>query len=350
MSLFEAIELAAARLEAARSAAPASGGHSSQTSYNCTNSSSKKPGYKRGKVKDGRGWTHEVGDAQGRSWINCGNGVLRYSEGDLTGQEAKAAYTLRGWVVDFINYFGRKHCAFLTMTDAHNLHPREFAKRFHSWRTHEGQWIIGYIRILEPQLRGAPHYHLLVSVKWDMLPDRFDWPSFWEADRAYQAKDMATHHAARRRYKESAAPEAVALWGRMRKTLPKYGLGRAEFLPLRKEAEAVAGYLGKYLDKSLMVRIDDWKGCRRVERDRKSAKLWSRHNREFAWVSEGGSRWRKRIGELAEALGIMEYDEFQERYGPRWAFHVRERVLIATDEEWQHALGQLRAFPELRQT
>jgi hypothetical protein len=167
-----------------------------------------------------------------------------------------------------------------------------------------------------------------------MLPDRFDWTAFREAGTAWTAKDMATYRDARRRYKLSAAPQTVALWGRMRKALPKYGLGRAEFLPLRKELEAVAQYLGKYLDASLMIRIDAWKGCRRIERDRKSAKLWNRHNREFAWVSPGATLWRKHLSELAAILGISDFDEFKTRYGPRWAYRLRDSVLSARDEKW----------------
>ena len=38
----------------------------------------------------------------------------------------------------------------------------------------------------------------------------------------------------RARYKASAAKELVALWALLRKVLPRYGLGRAELLPVRK--------------------------------------------------------------------------------------------------------------------
>jgi len=86
--------------------------------------------------------------------------------------------------------------------------------------------------------------------------------------------------------------------------------------------------------------------CRQVERDRKSAKLWSKHNREFAWVSEGGTLRRKRVCELAEALGIVDYEEFQECYGPRWAYHAREQILHMKEDEWQKYLNTLKAITD----
>jgi len=47
--------------------------------------------------------------------------------------------------------------------------------------------------------------------------------------------------------------------------MEKYGLGRHEFLPVRSKGEAVAKYLGYYLNETLAVRQDSWQGVRRVE-------------------------------------------------------------------------------------
>ncbi len=90
-------------------------------------------------------------------------------------------------------------------------------------------------------------------------------------------------------------------------------------------------------------------GCRRIERDRRTAKLWNHHHRDFAWVSPGASRWRARLGEFATAVvrglanslrrvGITDYDEFKARYGSRWAYRLREGVILASDEAWQEFL------------
>jgi hypothetical protein len=52
--------------------------------------------------------------------------------------------------------------------------------------------------------------------------------------------------------------------------LPRYGLGRAELLPIPKGKEAISEYVGKYLEAGLVIRKHSWKGCRRVEFDRRA--------------------------------------------------------------------------------
>jgi hypothetical protein len=283
-------------------------------------------------------------DRDGRLWDDDpkhhdAGKLFRY--GDLNNAEAKAAYILRGQVRDFFAYWGRKHCAFFTLTDAACRHPTEFNHCFDSWKTHHGQWITGYIRVLQPQRRGAPHYHLLVSVSWDMQPDGFNWEAFFQSQQAFKSKDLANYRTCRAQYVASVPAQTREIWKLCRKTMPRYQLGRAEFLPIRKDAEAVSEYIGKYLEGGMQIRLHEWKGCRRVERDRRTAKLWNHHYREFAWVSPGASIWRKRLGEIAAAVGITDYSEFKARYGSRWAYRLREGVILASDEDWQELLAQI---------
>lgn len=110
----------------------------------------------------------------------------------------------------------------------------------------------------------------------------------------------------RARYKASAAPELVTLWSTLRKVLPLYGLGRAELLPLRKGKEAISEYVGKYLEAGLVLRRHSWKGCRRVEFDRRAKSAWLACTRVFAWHSPGAIAWRKRVGEIGAALGVSD--------------------------------------------
>ena len=47
-------------------------------------------------------------------------------------------------------------------------------------------------------------------------------------------------------------------------------LSHPELLPLRKGKEAISEYVGKYLESGLTLRRHSWKGCRRVEFDRRA--------------------------------------------------------------------------------
>jgi len=248
-----------------------------------------------------------------------------------TGAEARSAFHLRLNVAAFINYFGRNHCLFFTVTDEKNLHPTEFARHWNNYLRRHGMWIVSFIRVLEPQKQGRPHYHLLVAVSWDTKPDAFDWQAFDECQKERRANGpTALFRELRARYKASAAPELVAMWSLLRKVLPRYGLGRAELLPIRKGQEAISEYIGKYLEAGLVIRKHSWKGCRRVEFDRRNKINWLACTRVFAWHSPGAVAWRKRVGELGRALGVTDMDGIRRKLGPKWAYQLREAISLPT--------------------
>src|SRR5688572_14045589 len=97
-----------------------------------------------------------------------------------SGAETKAAFHLRLNVASFVEHWGRNHTLFFTLTDEANLHPTQFARRWNSFLVRNGNWITSFIRVLEPQKSGRPHYHLLVAVPFDTRPDNFDWKAFDE--------------------------------------------------------------------------------------------------------------------------------------------------------------------------
>ncbi len=262
-----------------------------------------------------------------------------------SGAEAKAAYHLRLNVEAFVKYWGRNHCLFFTITDKANLHPTEFARRWNHYLRRHGAWIVSFIRVLEPQKQGRPHYHLLVAVLWDTRPDAFDWKSFDECQQELKANGRtACFRALRALYKASAAPELVALWTVHRQVLPRYGLGdRAELLPLRKGKEAISEYVGKYLEAGLLLRKHSWKGCRRVEFDRRRKVAWLCCTRVFAWHSPGATAWRKRVGELAAALGLEDMEGIRRKLGSKWAYHLRETITLGSEDDWQDFLAILGA-------
>jgi len=252
-----------------------------------------------------------------------------------TGAEAKAAFHLRRNVEAFIEHWERNHCLFFTLTDEAGLHPSEFARHWNSFLVRNGAWIRSFIRVLEPQRQGRPHYHILSAVDWNTRPDAFDWEALFACNREFVEKGRTPRfRELRAKYKAWAVPELVALWSLMRKVLPRYHLGRAEFLPLRKTQEAVAQYLGHYLEGGLVIRRHSWKGCRRVEFDRRSKGSWTACSRVFMWNSSGAKRWRIRVDELADAIGAADLDDIHRILGPHWAYQIRDVIISATEENW----------------
>lgn len=259
-----------------------------------------------------------------------------------SGAEAKSAFHLRLNVEAFVKHWGRNRCLFFTLTDEANLHPTQFARRWNHYLRRNGGWIVSFIRVLEPQKQGRPHYHLLVAVPWDTRPDSFDWRAFDDCQQERRAHGPTPRfRELRARYKASAAPELVALWSLLRKVLPRYGLGRAELLPLRKGKEAISEYVGKYLEAGLVLRKHSWKGCRRVEFDRRAKEAWLACSRVFAWHSPGAMAWRKRVGELGAALGVDDMPGIRRKLGSKWAYHLREAITLSPPDEWLNLLQSL---------
>ena len=131
------------------------------------------------------------------------------------------------------------------------------------------------------------------------------------------------------------------------KCCPRYGLGRSELPPVRKGEQAIAAYVGKYLEGGLVLRKHSWKGCRRVEFDRRAKHDWIACSRVFAWHSTGAIAWRKRVGEVAAALGVEELAGIKRKLGPKWAYRLRKTITSASEEDWQlvlHGLGPERAL------
>lgn len=288
-------------------------------------------------------------DRSKRIWDEVSPGVYQHmgTAQDLkVGADAKRAFILRKHVEAFVAHYGRDRTVFFTTTDKDGVTPKEYARRWNSLLANESRWISAFIRVLEPQKQGRPHFHNLTAVDFDTKPDAFDWEAFHAAQAAYQAKDWAAFRAARSRYVSSAAPELRELWAWSRKAMPAYGLGRAEILPVRKQG-AISEYIGKYLDKGMAVRLDEWKGVRRFETDRRTSKEWKRCGSKFSWVSPNAALWRARVGQVAFALGCDPFSgdisQIRAKLGPRWGYQLRGAIISADQGEWTDLLYSLAA-------
>jgi hypothetical protein len=219
------------------------------------------------------------------------------------------------------------------------MSPREFGEIFNDMRKHRLKWMRSYVRVLEPQTRGTPHYHLAVATPFDLKPAEFDWDALYGAAEARKKGDVASARLLTKQYAQKAPPELRECWGELRDLCEHYGLGRSEMLPFRKEAGAVANYIGKYLEAGVCYRRDDWKGARRVEFDRSESSLWRSCASSFAWVSPRASSWRTRVGELAAAVCASDTDDLVRILGRKWAYHARPCIITAPEEEWRFLLA-----------
>ena len=76
-------------------------------------------------------------------------------------------------------------------------------------------------------------------------------------------------------------------------------------------------------------------GCRRVEYDRRSVRSWRKCSRVFAWVSPSAKRWRQRVGQVAAAVAVTDYNGLKRKLGRKWAYELR-KIITATDEkDWK---------------
>lgn len=288
-------------------------------------------------------------DREGVIWTvedssEVGGHHVRLTGEPLTGADRKRAFILRRHVEAFVEFWGREHTLFFTTTDGQGLSPRAYARNWNSLLANEGHWLRGYVRVLEPQKNGRPHFHNLAAVEFDTKPDEFNWEAFTAANLAFRVKDWATFRKNRELYRASAVPELVELWRWGREKMPLYGLGRCEILPVRKKG-AIAEYIGKYLDKGMGHRIDAWKGVRRFETDRRTSDQWKRCGSKFSWVSPGAAQWRNRCRMLAEALGIGDTGDCRDisrKLGARWAYSMRGAMITGTDEEFFDRCAELR--------
>ncbi len=108
----------------------------------------------------------------------------------------------------------------------------------------------------------------------------------------------------------SAGKTLRNLWETLRNVLPKYGFGRAELLPVRKTAEAVAAYIAKYIEKNLFNRRPEDKRKKLVryigwEKTQLKAS-------EFSWGTQRATAWRMKARTLAGLVGIEQKEEMSE--------------------------------------
>jgi hypothetical protein len=96
--------------------------------------------------------------------------------------------------------------------------------------------------------------------------------------------------------------------------------------------------LGRLANSTLVIKKHSWKGCRRVECDRRAKQDWIACSRGFAWHSPGAVAWRARVGEVGAMLGVTDTEGICRKLGPKWAYRLRDTITTASEEDWQLVL------------
>lgn len=237
-------------------------------------------------------------------WVEAkdtGDGVAGWMGDPRTSADLKRAYRLVENLKDMGREYGTEKLGFLTLTFVENMtDPKEAQRRFNSLMTNLLRRLFpDYVVVMEPQKRGAIHYHLVVYCAQDVRSG-FDFEAVSDGD-----------------YK-SANSYLRELWKQLREAMPKFGFGRSELMPIRTNDEGIAKYVGKYLDKGNVFKGPQYKGMRTVRYRQRPRVVGPR----FSWVVQG-AEWRDIVATIARLAGVSDSDGMAAKYGKHWAFWIR---------------------------
>lgn len=218
---------------------------------------------------------------------------------------------------------GVERIAFVTLTtgENHSYWTKEgwgaARDKFRSWIGHKTGLasVFGpsrdWVRVIEPQRRGAIHWHMLIDCGVDIRTG-VDFEAFARGDY------------------RTACPSLRSMWANLRKSCKAYGFGRSSVEPIKSDKwEAAARYVGKYISKGIGREVQEFE-CEGVLRPDHSRRIgyssgWKVANTDFAWV-DSGDTWRRGVGIFAEMVDCQDMRQLRLKVGKSWAY--RNRGLI----------------------
>jgi hypothetical protein len=222
--------------------------------------------------------------------------------------------------------YGKERVGILTLTFKENLQDMKESQR--RWNNlsriinREKKFQV-LVKVIEPQKRGAVHYHLIVKTEKN-IRGQIDWETYERMGKESCTKEK------RRLGKElakTAEPHLVELWGWLRKKCKSTGFGRSELMPLKKP-DHVKNYIGKYLEKDMqdnsLKKGGKNHGMRMITYGRNAPKVASK---KFTWNSGHGCLYRHRLKYWAKYRGIKDEQEMEELFGPRWSYVIYKQVM-----------------------
>lgn len=229
----------------------------------------------------------------------------------LTPYHKKQAYVLYMEVERMCKTYGVDRVGFMTLTvpndkDGKCPNEKEIMRRFNNLNRRVFERYVEAIRVIEwGTVGGRPHLHLLVVMPFDIRSG-----VQWKETKAGYKPVI-----------ETIGKDLREEWAYLRKTLPRYGFGRHELLPVRTSQEACSRYVGGYVKKGVLRRPDGCKvrlfACIKVETRAASTC--------FAWASPNSRKWRNGVRILAQAFDLK-YEDLRSKFGPRWAYLWKEHI------------------------
>jgi hypothetical protein len=231
--------------------------------------------------------------------------------------------------------YGVETMFFHTLTFAENITcPKEANRRFNNYnrqfsRIPEVHWLY---KGIEPQERGALHFHIVGHTDWDLGANVFDWDSYDKCNEAYSNGNKSLGLKYKRQYSATANDKLKYMWKKTQTIGQGSGFGRfVEFLPIKK-VESISQYIGKYLGKTFAAK-NNGKMPQGIRRFSYSKHAPQPHGREFSWVENTSKThsqltWRQKLKAWAHGVGIREddYDDLEAKYGKAWARNYREDI------------------------
>ena len=249
----------------------------------------------------------------------------------------KKIFALRLKIEWMVKTYGVCHVGMQTMTIRENVTDRkEFERRFKSIATNAfPKLYLEWLRVFERQQRGAWHAHVVVVTKEDIRTgtDAVGLNQLLK-DKRDRKISKAVYYSG---IKRLASPNLKAVWKefrrlcgigefkarRQKKGARYYKFDACHLLPIISTAQALAVYVSGYISKGFEHRRPEDKGMRLVGSTRNVSRVCNEH---FSWAGGGGKHWRNKLGILAGLLNIKSLDEFAERYGPKWAYHLQPAI------------------------
>lgn len=187
---------------------------------------------------------------------------------EMPGPKKKQAEALSQNVQWMAETFGIERIGFLTITCGDWVGKKfvkvsdreEASRRFNSLMTHvvRKRYRCG-VTVQERHADGGIHFHL-ICVAPGNLRDGFKWDEFDRLQGEVRAKKIKGW-----RGEDVGAAECLrAEWSHWRKVAERFGFGRCEMLPVRKNGQAVGRYVAKYVGKTWLNRKPEDKGARLV--------------------------------------------------------------------------------------
>lgn len=255
----------------------------------------------------------------------------------------KAEFKVKSEVMALVALYGVERVGFLTLTFADDVQcHKEATKRLNSLitgvlREHYAQCI----RVSERQQSGRWHFHLVVVCKED-IKRGFDHANYkTNNERLKQCKYDKSLFKKRygQKLPDGANKALRTEWAFWVATAKKYGFGRPELLPIRKNGEALAAYISKYISKGFKTRQPQDKGARLYSVIGGDKVCSSR----FSFYSPKTTQWRRKVAMWAaswsagyDAVAIsgghtptehLTYDDLPNFFGKKWAWKYREQIL-----------------------